>query len=367
MKCPKKIKLLFFALVSFLSLGLSFALSSAVSATDTHISNPTVIYSRWYTTQSTSPQISSNTGEPKQIPFRIISGGDTFLVGSDNWFSVDMQFLELTTYEGEFAYWYSSISGGDISNCSVTIRSTTGAAYNPDCKIKSNQLTQDGGPVVYGFSGSIPTNEGVARVDFRVGYVDCTSVYQCIPLSAGPISITDFWMDITTTSSSSTVTIVNSINSVNQNISVLNGKIDDLNDGIDTLNSSIEDLRSDTQAQTEAIEQGNDDAQARWEQDREDLQNTADDISSSTQEQGSLIGIPSVNPFSALWDLFNPPISCVNIPIIAGLLHSNSTVYCSWFSSSVREVVTPVVGISSMMLLFGLFVRWVQGKENITL
>lgn len=71
-----------------------------------------------------------------------------------------------------------------------------------------------------------------------------------------------------------------------------------------------------------------------------------------------------LNPFSGLFAMFTDSSHCVNIPIIAGMLNSTETQYCSWFPSSVRSVLTPVIGVSSIMLLFGFFVRWLGSSSG---
>ena len=63
--------------------------------------------------------------------------------------------------------------------------------------------------------------------------------------------------------------------------------------------------------------------------------------------------------------MFSDQSTCANIPTLAGMLHSNETQVCPWFSAETRAIVTPVIGLSSMMLLFGFVVRWLgSGSGN---
>lgn len=78
----------------------------------------------------------------------------------------------------------------------------------------------------------------------------------------------------------------------------------------------------------------------------------------------NLIKISFSNPFKPLFDLFKTGNTCANVPIIAGMLHAPSSVYCSWFSSSTRNIITPVMSISSLMLIFGYFIRWLSGHSG---
>jgi len=71
-----------------------------------------------------------------------------------------------------------------------------------------------------------------------------------------------------------------------------------------------------------------------------------------------------MNPFAPIFNLFDTGDQCVDIPTLASMIHSNETRVCPWFNSSTRNIVTPVLGFSSMMLLFGFAVRWLGGSSG---
>lgn len=71
-----------------------------------------------------------------------------------------------------------------------------------------------------------------------------------------------------------------------------------------------------------------------------------------------------INPFRPIFDLFSDNSTCASIPTIAGLIHSEETHVCPWFDSNVRNIVTPVLGLSSMMLIFGFAVRWLGARSG---
>lgn len=77
----------------------------------------------------------------------------------------------------------------------------------------------------------------------------------------------------------------------------------------------------------------------------------------------NLFSFSLMNPFSPIFNMFSPN-QCVQIPILSGMLGATETQYCSWFPNSVRDIVTPVIGISSVMLLFGFFIRWLGGGSS---
>ena len=76
-----------------------------------------------------------------------------------------------------------------------------------------------------------------------------------------------------------------------------------------------------------------------------------------------LFSFDFINPFAPIFNLFNND-SCAQIPTLASMLHSNETQVCPWFDSSVRNITTPVLGLSSMMLVFGFVVRWLGSRSG---
>lgn len=78
----------------------------------------------------------------------------------------------------------------------------------------------------------------------------------------------------------------------------------------------------------------------------------------------NLFDFSLLNPFIGIFGLFNNGGQCVQIPIIAGMLGAENTEYCSWFSNDTRSILTPVLGISSTMLLFGFLVRWLSSTSG---
>lgn len=70
------------------------------------------------------------------------------------------------------------------------------------------------------------------------------------------------------------------------------------------------------------------------------------------------------NPFAPIFNLFTDQNSCAQIPTIAGMIHSEETEVCPWFDSTTRNIVTPVLGLSAMMLVFGFAVRWLGARSG---
>lgn len=83
-----------------------------------------------------------------------------------------------------------------------------------------------------------------------------------------------------------------------------------------------------------------------------------------TSSLTSLFNFNFVNPFAPIFELFTDSNSCAQIPIIAGMIHSNETQVCPWFDAQTRNIATPVLGIFSMMLVFGFAVSWLGARSG---
>lgn len=71
-----------------------------------------------------------------------------------------------------------------------------------------------------------------------------------------------------------------------------------------------------------------------------------------------------LNPFEGFFGGFISPSSCASIPIIASWLNTNQTTYCSWWSPTVINTLTPVFTVVTLMVLFGFIVSWLRGDGS---
>ena len=78
----------------------------------------------------------------------------------------------------------------------------------------------------------------------------------------------------------------------------------------------------------------------------------------------NLFNFGFLNPFQPLFNLFSDDNTCASIPTISSWLHTEDTQVCHFFPSSVRNVLTPVFGLASSMLLFGFAVRWLGSSSG---
>ena len=117
---------------------------------------------------------------------------------------------------------------------------------------------------------------------------------------------------------------------------------------INQLNNSI---NNQTEQQNQQFQQNK--------QDEKDRENKGNDQSNKL---GNLFSFTAFNPFSGLFGLFTGG-GCKPIPTIGKMLNKPDATYCPWFPDNVRSILTPVLGISSMMLIFGFFMRWLSGSD----
>ena len=80
----------------------------------------------------------------------------------------------------------------------------------------------------------------------------------------------------------------------------------------------------------------------------------------------SVFGFNFLFPFRSLFGSFTDQ-SCVEIPIIAGMVHSSNSTYCSWFPASVKNVATPVLVSIAMMVLTGFIYSWLRDSDRMSI
>lgn len=160
--------------------------------------------------------------------------------------------------------------------------------------------------VHYGYNGYIP--------DFKLNYFDISNI--------------EFYSDPNTQ-------YLNNL--VVQNQTIINQN--------NQLNNSI---NNQTEQQNQQFQQNK-----QEEKDREDKGND------QSNKLGNLFSFTAFNPFSGLFGLFTGG-GCRPIPTIGKMLNKPDATYCPWFPDNVRSILTPALGISSMMLIFGFFIRWLH-------
>ena len=235
-------------------------------------------------------------------------------IESVNWTDANNAFLSLSVEnQGIFSYWtLRLINSADISNAYILLK-----------------------PVIYPTGNSSNASFGVESV----------VIYE-------PVSEANYGA---------------SLNYINGNISAVNNNLQGVISGVggvqNSVNSAANQAHQDSQAQIDAINEQTQQEQDQYEQEKEEENQREDEMDGQASQAESMFSFTFLNPFIGLFELFNDS-GCVAIPTIAGMVGSDQTTYCPWFDSSVRNILTPVFGLSSMILLFGFVIYWLRGDSS---
>ena len=166
------------------------------------------------------------------------------------------------------------------------------------------------------------------------------------------------WSPANPATSSDVEAVTSAVNSMKN---AINSKLDTTNNKLDTLDISINDLK-------QAQEDYNQQQQQQYEDEKQEESDREDNISGSSEDAQGMFNFNVLNPFSGLFGLFSSSCS-VNIPILSSWIHSPTSSYPSWWCqnstmSNIKDTLTPVFGMASMMLLFGFVVRWLSNNSG---
>lgn len=117
------------------------------------------------------------------------------------------------------------------------------------------------------------------------------------------------------------------------------------------------------QAQTDAINAQTQAQNNQYNQEKQEEAQREESAQDSADQLGGMFNFTVPNPVAGLLGMFSPPDGCVNIPIISSMVRSTDTQYCPWFPASVRNILTPVIGLISVVFIFGFIVAWLNGND----
>jgi hypothetical protein len=269
---------------------------------------------------------------------------------------------------------------GSFMQIILTIRGASGSDLPTILQLQKNG---DFEPVSQRLTSSVDYNGGHLRTFEIIGkYVGVNTPSDFViggPTAKSPIPIMSpavsanrgYWLTINSISSwvqrgdgSQSVTselknVGDKISSISGSTSEISQKITNTFDMIHRENQqSLQQQKATTDAVNAQTQQQKDqhDQEKKEEKDRE---NKGNDQSSKL---GNLFSFTAFNPFSGLFGLFTSG-GCKPIPTIGKMLNKPDATYCPWFPDNVRSILTPVLGISSMMLIFGFFIRWLNSDD----
>lgn len=301
---------------------------------------------------------------------RIIYGGNSgnaaefnsFYVRGSNGSNLPIEnswFLQLSgrmTFTGTNSKW--NTSGNFIytsnGNCPIVDMETVDVQNHNGSTSNTTQIYNY--TITCKYTGS---NNGVPQVGFKVQSMSQLDTFQ--------FSVQNWFLWSSGSTTYDDTDVINAINNVRTSINnvynavgTTNNKLDDTNDKLDDLNEIANTLKN-------SQEQANQDANDRY----QDEKDTINDNAQQGQEQSESLGginLSILNPLNAWKNYFTNGCS-VNIPIIAGWIHSPSSTYTSWWCtnstlSGVKSVLTGVISIVGVMIVFGFAFKWLRTNNG---
>lgn len=199
------------------------------------------------------------------------------------------------------------------------------------------------------------------------------------PTSASPLPIltsptmngAHSWISINSISSwvqrgDSSQSVTSELKNVGDKISSISGSTSEISQKItntfDLIHRENQQQLQETRATTDAVNNQTEQQKNQHDQEKKEEKDRENKGSEQSSKLSNLFSFTAFNPFSGLFGLFTGG-GCKPIPTIGKLLHKPDATYCPWFADNVRSILTPVIGISSMMLIFGFFMRWLNSDD----
>lgn len=128
--------------------------------------------------------------------------------------------------------------------------------------------------------------------------------------------------------------------------------------------AKLEQVKSEQMTTNSLLQTQNEQQQEQYESEKAEEADREDSASDDISSLNSSFSFEITDPLSYIFDSFTSNNNCVSIPTIAGLLNSSETSYCPWFSSSVRNTLTPVFSTFVTVLCYGFLVSWLRKGDN---
>lgn len=153
-------------------------------------------------------------------------------------------------------------------------------------------------------------------------------------------------------------------NWTNADVYAIRGMISDLQtNGISSINNNI---IAQGQATQNAINAQTEQQEEQYEQEKQEEAEREEAGQDAAEQGANIFTFTLMNPFAGIFNLFSGS-GCVAIPTIGGMMNKPDATYCPWFSQSIRNILTPVIGLSSSMLLFGFIIRWLSTTDGVAI
>lgn len=229
---------------------------------------------------------------------------------------------------------------------------------------------------VHNVVGYIPENHAYSNICFQGNMIgaqlfDTSQItYPIVNVSRVTMSYVDSEESAIASQLSAIQSAINTqgakIDTSNMWLENINGKLYNIqnytnwtNSDVYAIRGMIEDLSTDL---PDAINNQTQQQEEQYEQEKQEESDREEQGQADSETAQGLFSFSVFNPFGGIFGLFSD--GCISIPTIGGMLNKPDATYCPWFSGSIRSILTPVLGLSSSMLLFGFVVRWLSGNSG---
>lgn len=244
---------LFLASLLFSVFGAIFWADSA-KADSIEIGNPTITYTRSYSTANTYPTVVTDS-HTVSIPVTILGAQNSFLYGFNLYTEVSGDFKAFTSITGGFTVSAPYSAGGDMATGRLIVETTAGLV-EVSCPIYQNTIDNyntSGYVVYYCPVTHIAQGATITALNYRVGnYAFGSDGTGWVPLwatstSGVPIQLQAAWATINTENDASTDQVVTNLDVLNQTVQDashdIQTKIDEQIDTINDNTEAVEDLK----------------------------------------------------------------------------------------------------------------------------
>lgn len=138
----------------------------------------------------------------------------------------------------------------------------------------------------------------------------------------------------------------------------------DYSSALGTIQGGISDVNRNLNNVQDSIDQSNQDANDRYDDEKNTIQDNGDNaVGAWTDNEENLSFNAPTGLFNWFWSLGTTE-ECISISTLARLIHSNETTYCSWWSTEIRSIVSPIVNIFLVCIISGFIIKWLR-KDGI--
>lgn len=224
-------------------------------------------------------------------------------------------------------------------------------------KVVVNTSNSQGEDLTYEIIGKYvgPANPSM----FTIGGNNTNPLFGQLPGAYMVVNSVSSWVQI----GNGSADVSNSLNGVANKISEVSRSTGNIENGIkntfDEIHRGNQENIAQQRATTDAVNNQSEQQKNQYNEQKNEEKGREDKGNKDSKKLGSIFSFTVMNPFSPIFDLFAGG-GCRPIPTIGKMLNKPNATYCPWFPNNIRSILTPVLGISAMMLIFGFVISWLK-------